>query len=212
VSGSSFLLGIFLTWAAIGVVSAVVMGRRGHATFSWLIVGAFLGPLVVPLASSRTRQARQLPRAADVGTRRGPVDVLVGVDGSAESLAAATIVARLLGDRVGRLTVAIVIDYDTALGGAQGPAHRAASLELSRAADAVSESVPNDVDTAMLAGKPADALVAHATAGQYDVIAVGSRGRGATKLMMGSVATRLSRGAPVPVLVVSNGGRLGATT
>jgi nucleotide-binding universal stress UspA family protein len=160
---------------------------------------------VVPLAFSRARQARELPRAVDAGTWRGPVDVLVGVDGSAESIDAATVVAALLGDRVGRLTVALVIDFDTALGGENGPAHRAARLELTHAADTIAASVVHDVDTALLAGKPADALVARATEGRYDVIAVGCRGRGATKLLMGSVATHLSRRGPVPVLIVSDG-------
>ena len=90
------------------------------------------GPLVVPLAFARARQARHFPRAADVGTWRGPVDVLVGVDGSAESLAAAAVVGSLLGDRIGRFTLATVVDYDTALDGEAGPAHRAARLGSSR--------------------------------------------------------------------------------
>jgi hypothetical protein len=93
VSASASLLGVFLTWAAIGVTGAVVMGRRGYAPFSWLVLGAVLGPLVVPLAFARTRQTRQFPQVTDVGTWRGPVDVLVGVDGSAESITAAIVVA-----------------------------------------------------------------------------------------------------------------------
>ena len=200
---SAFFLGIFLTWAAIGGVSALVMGRRGYAPFSWLVLGAVLGPLVVPLAFSRTRQARQLSRGTDLGMRRGPVDVLVGIDGSAESIAAATAVSVLLGDRLGRLTLATVVDYDAALGGDAGETHRAARLVLAQAVEAVAESVGHEVDAVVLAGKPADVLAAHATDGGYDLIAVGRRGRGVTKLFLGSVATRLARGAPTSVLVVS---------
>lgn len=44
----------------------------------------------------------------------------------------------------------------------------------------------------VLAGKPADALARHAADGHFDVLAVGWRGRGASKLVMGSVATQLS--------------------
>jgi nucleotide-binding universal stress UspA family protein len=194
---------MFFIWTAVGLVSAVVMGRLGYAPFSWLVLGLVLGPLVVPLAFSRTRQARQVPRAA-VGVWRGPVDVLVGVDGSAESIAAANVVAALLGERIGRLTLATVVDYDTALGGEAGPAHRATRLELAKAAEALAESITHDVDTAVLAGTPAEALVAQAADGQYDVLAIGRRGRGASKLVMGSVATRLSRDAPTPVLIVGD--------
>lgn len=202
-SASGLLLGMFLTWGAIGVVSAIVMGRRGHAPFSWLVLGVALGPLVIPLAFSRVRQTRGLTGGLG-GTWRGPVDVLVGIDGSPESTAAARVVGALFGDRIGRLTLATVIDYDTALGGEAEPAHRAARLALAQTADNVADAVPEKPDAVMLAGKPAEALTAHAAAGGFDVLAVGRRGRGASKLVMGSVATHLARGAPIPVLIVSD--------
>jgi nucleotide-binding universal stress UspA family protein len=37
---------------------------------------------------------------------------------------------------------------------------------------------------------------------RYDVIAIGRRGRGARKAVMGSTASRLTNGTDVPVLVV----------
>jgi nucleotide-binding universal stress UspA family protein len=203
-SATGFLLGMFLTWVAIGVVSAVVMGRRGYAPFSWLILGAVLGPLVVPLAFSRTRQARRLPPAGDAGTWRGPVDVIVGIDGSAESTAAAKVIGALFGDRIGRFALAIVVDYDAALAGETGPGHRRARLELDQAVETLADAVPQNLSALVLAGHPAEALIAHAVEGRFDVIAVGSRGQGASKVVMGSVATRLAQGAPVPVLVVGH--------
>jgi nucleotide-binding universal stress UspA family protein len=208
-SASAFLLGIFVTWAAIGIVSGVIMGRRGHAPFSWLILGTVLGPLVVPLALSRGRQARQLPPATPT-SRQGPVDVIVGIDGSPESIAAATVVARLLGERIGRFTLAAVVDYDTALGGQTSPAHREVTADLERAAVAIGPMLPRAPETVVLAGKPADALTTSAADGNFDVVAVGSRGRGASKLLMGSVATSLSRRAPTPVLIVSDEGEASA--
>ena len=205
-SASAFLLGMFLTWAAIGVVSAVVMGRRGHAPFSWLILGTVLGPLVIPLAFSRRREAMKLGRASTPAARQGPVDVLVGVDGSPESIAAAEVVVSLLSERIGRLTLATVIDYDTALAGEGAGAHDAVRTELERVAELVSGSLPRLVETMVLTGKPAVALSEQAADGQFDVLAVGSRGRGASKLLMGSVATGLSGGASTPVLIVSDQG------
>lgn len=205
-SASAFLLGVFVTWAAIGIVCAVIMGRRGHAPFSWLILGTVLGPLVVPLALSRGRQARQLPPPATPTSWQGPVDVLVGIDGSPESIAAATVVARLLGERIGRFTLAAVVDYDTALGGEAFPAHQAVTADLERAAEAVGHLLSRTPETVVLAGKPADTLTTSATDGNFDVVAVGSRSSGASKLLMGSVATRLARGTPTPVLIVSDKG------
>jgi nucleotide-binding universal stress UspA family protein len=79
-------------------------------------------------------------------------------------------------------------------------------LILREAVDKVASSVPHEPDSVMLAGKPADALAAHAADGQFDVLAVGSRGRGASKLVMGSVATRLSSGSATPVLIVGDTG------
>lgn len=201
-STSAFLLGMFVTWAAIGVVSAIVMGRRGYAPFSWLILGTVFGPLVVPLAISRHRQAGELAPSGTVGTWEGPVDVLVGIDGSAESIAAAEVVSNLLGGRIGRLTLATVIDYDTALGGEAGLAHREALADLDRALVTVRDASQRQPETVVLTGKPADALVKQASDGQFDVLAVGSRGRGASRLLAGSVATRLARGALTPVLIV----------
>jgi len=64
-----------------------------------------------------------------------------------------------------------------------------------------------EVGRVVLTGKPAEALVAHAADGKFDVVAVGSRGRGASKVVMGSFATRLSQGAQVPVLIVSDRAR-----
>ena len=206
-SASGLLLGMFLTWSVIGIASAFVMGRRGHAPFSWFFLGAVFGPLVIPLAFSRARQARTVGSAtAGAGHWQGPVDVLVGIDGSAESIAAAKVVGALLGDRIGRLVLATVVDYDTALGGDDAPAHRAARLTLAEAADDAAESSPRAPDTVVLAGKPADALASHAVDGNFDVLAIGCRGRGASKLVMGSVATQLSRGTPTPVLIVSDQG------
>jgi hypothetical protein len=43
--------------------------------------------------------------------------------------------------------------------------------------------------------------------GGYDVLVVGSRGRGLTKAVQGSTASALADGCPVPALIVGAGGR-----
>ncbi|MGZ8597165.1 MAG: hypothetical protein ACXWX4_04835 [Actinomycetota bacterium] len=62
-SASSLLLVIAAVWVAIGVVTAVVMGRRGFSAWTWLVVGVVLRPLVVPLAIAATRERRPVPSA-----------------------------------------------------------------------------------------------------------------------------------------------------
>jgi hypothetical protein len=47
---------VMLAWLAIGVMTGVAMGRRGHDRFTWTVLGATLGPLVVPLAMSTQRR------------------------------------------------------------------------------------------------------------------------------------------------------------
>lgn len=43
--GFSLVLVVGAGWLAIGLVLAVVMGRRGHSGFAWLVVGTVMGPI-----------------------------------------------------------------------------------------------------------------------------------------------------------------------
>jgi hypothetical protein len=113
VSATAFLFSVFVLWVVIGVVSAFVMGRRGHAPYPWLVLGALLGPFVIPVALAQTREQQRVSVShVEPSAYRGPVDVLVGIDGSVESLAAADVVTRLLNERIGRLTLATVVNYE----------------------------------------------------------------------------------------------------
>jgi nucleotide-binding universal stress UspA family protein len=54
----------------------------------------------------------------------------------------------------------------------------------------------------MDAGEPAEQIVAEAADGSYDIVIVGSRGRGAMgRLVLGSVSAEVIAHAPCPVLV-----------
>jgi nucleotide-binding universal stress UspA family protein len=55
----------------------------------------------------------------------------------------------------------------------------------------------------MLSGDPATALLKHAEAEKYDVIVTGTQGRsGFAHLLLGSVAEKIVRYSPIPVLTV----------
>ena len=59
------------------------------------------------------------------------------------------------------------------------------------------------VEIVVITGRPASAIVEQASAGRFDVIVMGTHGRtGLTHALLGSVAERVVRTAPCPVLTV----------
>lgn len=200
-SPTEFLLVALAVWLTTGVTLAVVMGRRGHSAIQWFFIGAVLGPLALPIAWISIRDegrdsARVLSEGAATG---GPVDILVGIDGSKEAAAALGQVVELVGTNLGRLTLASVMTFDQ--GSVQAREDEARAVEaLDGAARSVETRGPGRV---LLTGQPADALMHHATVEGYDLLVVGRRGRGATKTLLGSTAGRIANGPiPVPVLIV----------
>ena len=196
---SGFFVAVAAAWLAMGLVLSVVMGRRGHNSFGWFVLGALLGPLGVVLAVEAGRHGEQLRTTllaggipATVGT--GPVDVLVGYDGSPESAVAMHAVVDLLGDRLGRLTVATVAPYDDVR-----EQDRLATGGLRRLADRTPGRV---LELEVLHGHPSAALSECAIEGGYELIAVGARGEGITKAILGSATSDLARHSKIPVLIV----------
>lgn len=188
---------IVVTWVITGVVLAIVMGRRGHNGFGWLVTGILLGPFGIVLAVDAGRHTERLEPlpvrdAAPVTAGTGPVDVLVGADGSPESEAAIDSALALLGDRLGRLTLATVVPY----GDIRAPERRA-----TEALRRLTARVPA-ADLEILHGHPSAALRHHAVEGGYQLIVVGTRGKGVTKAILGSAAIELARDSEIPVLLV----------
>ena len=197
---------VLFIWLAvaftIGITLAVVMGRRGHSAFEWFLIGLILGPIALLLAWGRFRSEpaslnREIVDAVP-GAGTGPVDVLVGIDGSAESETALRTALEILGPRIGRLTLAGVTEFD--YGSSQAQADTKRALERLRAmAASASLSSPGVV---ILSGRPADALSEHALRDGYQLLVVGRRGRGASKAILGSTAEKLAS-APIPVLIAA---------
>ena len=196
---SAFFVTVAVTWLAIGVILAVVMGRRGHSGFGWLVLGTVLGPLGVILALDAGRhgerlQPLSLADRAPVSQGPGSVDVLVGTDGSPESAAAMDAAVELLGDRLGRLTLATVVPYGD-LRAEERQATDRLRLLLYR-------SPGRAPGVEILHGHPSAALRQCAIEGGYELIAVGTRGKGLTKAILGSAASELARDSQIPVLLV----------
>ena len=197
------IIGIAAIWLAIGLFSAWFMGRRGHAPYAWGVIGTVFGPLVVLLAIDAIRHERGVSsRVLAVGEPgSGPIDVLVGVDGSEQSVRAAETAVAIAGNRMGRLTLATVIDYDLAETDRPREEREVAEQRVAAVARRLGSAHPG---TAIFAGRPAAVLAEQAKKGGYELLVVGSRGRGLSELMLGSVARQLASNSDVPVLIVGD--------
>lgn len=210
-----FLLLLMVTFLCIGFVLAVVMGRLGHSAFAWGLLGLVLGPiaLVVALLSVRNGHPSWSRLVAGGYPGSGPVDVLIGIDGSRDSAAAATAALDLLGDRVGRLALVAVTAIDDSVAGREEQARlqaelerQAQALQIAQRGRAQSGRAEQTVTPALVmrSGQPAAVLDQMAVEDGYGLVVVGARGAGLTTVLLGSVATRLAARASVPVLVVGD--------
>jgi nucleotide-binding universal stress UspA family protein len=135
--------------------------------------------------------------------------VLVAFDASPEAqLALAHAVAMAQVYRAKVALVAVVppptLLYWQAPGGMRG-IHEAEQEELGKALREAADGVPDDlsVTTQLLDGDPARELLRLAREGDFDVIVMGSRGRGrVTAALLGSVSNRVMHDADVPVIVI----------
>jgi nucleotide-binding universal stress UspA family protein len=219
-SSTVFLSLLMVTYACIGFVLALVMGRLGHSPYAWGLLGLLLGPIALLLALVEVRKERpwwtRLVASGDPGS--GPVDVLVGIDGSPESAAATTAALELLGNRVGRLTLVAVTEVDDSTAGREQRARLREELE--RQAEAVrawqqEQDVPAQAkqkvtpELQLMSGPPARTLDTIADEDRYGLLVVGARGAGMSSVLLGSVATKLAARASVPVLIVGDRVRKG---
>jgi nucleotide-binding universal stress UspA family protein len=199
-------LGIILVltvWLAIGLATGLWMARRGHDPW-WTMIAVILGPLFVPIATSRVERR---PRVAEPGPDGSPPPreetpggprMLAGLDGSEDSFSALERALDLFGDRYGLLVLAEVVTYDA---NAETPDEPVATASDRLAATAARIARPN-VNCEVLAGPPEEALRTYAMDQQMDVIVVGRRGQGLSDRLLGSVSSGLIRHSCIPVLVV----------
>jgi len=143
-----------------------------------------------------------------------PMKVLVGVDGSSNSLATVSFVGRLLAVERDELVLAYVApplpilsddQMDPAVAArAQGALNRAVFDE---AVMRLPEQWPPKVERIELNGAPGTRLLAAADERGIELIAVGCRGTGLwERFLIGSVSRAVAYSAAVPVLVVKTTG------
>ncbi|WP_226004137.1 universal stress protein [Natrinema salinisoli] len=80
---------------------------------------------------------------------------------------------------------------------------RETAEELLAAAEDRGAAYGCEFETETIVGQPSDAIVDYAASNDVDRIVVGSHGRtGFSRVLLGSVAERIARHAPVPVTIV----------
>ena len=147
-----------------------------------------------------------------VGTTHTPFKrILVAVDGSEHAFDAVRVAARLAAALSGKVTLMTAYhapsdtlgepNYSRALGEALGEAQRI--LEEGRGV-ALNAGGP-EPELEWLAGQPAETIVETARAGDYDLVVVGTHGRGRLgAALLGSVSSAVAAHAGRPVLVVGD--------
>lgn len=200
----TFWLYVAVPWVLIGIAIGIVMGRRGHYLPAWLALGIAWGPFTIPIAWSAVRReptgARHVVRPGAL--HGGDVDLLAAVDGSPESVSAAVRAVRLLGPRLGRLRLLRVVDFDTGGAGLREELEAIEQEHQQLAARYLPDHTPELVVTT---GIPSEVIARMAQEESFALVAIGARGRGLSKAIVGSTASALTKHSPVPLLVVRNG-------
>jgi len=191
-------------WPAVGVLSGVLMARRGYDPL-WIVIALPLGPLFLPIALERLRRR---PAVAEFGASGAPPSrtedltgprVLVGMDGSEQSARALETVLTLFGPHCGLLVLAEVVSYEATEATTRSVID-AASQRLAGLAAGVGAACV--VHTEVLTGPPGPALRRFAEQQDMDLLVVGRRGKGKSVRLLGSVSSDLVENSPVPVLVI----------
>ena len=168
---------VAVLWIASGLLAAYFMKRRGHEFRSLAAVAFALGPLYIPLAIEyrRSEQDIQPLRLAKGRSSGGSVDVLIGLRGTADNFSPALKVLALLGPRIGRVTIAAAVAYETA--GCQDwcEAKSSAATELELAASVA--GMYCRPETVLVPGLPYQAFVKYAQQRGHHLVLITHDGR-----------------------------------
>ena len=189
-----------IVWSSIGLFIALLYRRRGHNFLFYAALGLWLGPLValVMLSASRQQDATAVRVLRDGQPSSGWIDVLVGIDGSIESVESVRRVVSMLGRSVRRIRVVSALDAETA----KSPGFFRNDDELEhRLRDAASRIGYPDAGLALVSGRADRALVQHATEAGFDALIVAHRAHRLGAAMFGSAVQRLARDSAIPLII-----------
>ncbi|BBY80418.1 universal stress protein [Mycolicibacterium pulveris] len=196
----AFRVAFLVVWFGTGAITGLWLARRGH-DLRWIPIALVLGPIFVPIALERADRGgpRRVSTGDDDAAPSVGPRVLVGWDGSAQAAAALDAAQRLFGGD-GELVLAEVVPYEAAEDPQQAVV-ATADAELNAVAAKIGRP-DRPPRHEVLVGAAGEALAHRAQQLEADVIAVGRRGRGVSRLLLGSVSSYLLEHSPVPVLIV----------
>jgi len=130
--------------------------------------------------------------------------VVVGTDGSATSEVAVRHAGKLAADQGAQLVVVTAYEEQRDEPAARALTDRHQAEEKAKYGETLAAEVgASDIVVQAVAGSPADVLLETAADFEADVIVVGSKGlTGASRFVLGSVASAVSHHAPCDVLIV----------
>jgi nucleotide-binding universal stress UspA family protein len=189
-----------LTWAAIGLLGCVMFRRQGHNFWIFAGLAVWMGPFIFYVMRLVARQqAPSITRLVRSGTPGdGWLDVLAGIDGSAESTASVTAAVRTILPAVRRIRFVAVLDHETAA--SPDFFHSDEDLEAALYQTAKTLDLPG-AELALLSGRADRSLIAHAADEDFHLLLVSHRNHSNISTLLGSTVQRLSRHSQVPVLV-----------
>lgn len=200
---------VAVVWVVVGLAIRVALMRRGHRSasmFAAVLAGPLLGVALIRTATA-PRGWQEVRVLAPGASGTGSLGVLVGIDGSPEAQAAVRTVVDLFGPKMGGLTLATVVSHEFRDAAERQHVEHEARTWLAGTAQIVTGRDEHDgglpePQLVVVAGEPATELLELARRKGVDVMAVGRRGAGVSKILLGSVATQLAHKAPIPVMIV----------
>ncbi len=194
------LLLLIALWSGSGILACIIFRRHGHNLLLFAGLAVWMGPLVIYMMLYVARQEE--PMVVDVVQDGAPgagwLDVLVGTDGSTESVTSVSAALTTLKPALGRVTITSVLDAETA----HSPHVFSTDEEAEQAVRDIARRA--DLDGAalvLLSGRADRALSAYAQSERFDAILVGHESHRLAGALLGSTIRRLASDAPVPVII-----------
>jgi nucleotide-binding universal stress UspA family protein len=176
----------------------IALGVKGHNLSETVLMGSVTARVI----GYGVTNVLVIPRESRLDWQR----ILVPVDGSTSSRAAADLAFRLADSYGSQVTIATVADIPSHLYGVSAQAVDKILTESRHHLDEIrreAESREVDADYIIREGEPAEILTELAGKKESDLIVMGSHGRtGLTRLLMGSVTDRVIKNSARPILVV----------
>lgn len=193
-------LAVVAIWASTGVAIAAVLARYGHSFWLFAAIGVAYGPLLlfVWLRGASGQPTQSLLHASGATPETGWIDVLVGLDGSNDSIVSAGRVLKTLGPAVRRVRLTSAIDHEMFNAPDAFTIDDERLVYLEHAAAALGT---RDAELSLVSGQPASALMEHVDANEFDLLIVANHGSHVASALRGSTVARLARSSSVPVLI-----------